>query len=418
MMWPKIIRIGLIGCAVLLLSMKLPGLYQKIFEKSGQGTSMEYSAVLDDFIEVGRTYDTVKLREVAYGIGPDGTFYNDYDIKTVLPVSNYKQLAYEGRFPDSIRGIPVTVQMIEESLRFPLFLSVPGEHKPMLWMFESVTDRVQMTLPDDMFRIDEEGIHFINTARNRVLGENKEKSKLFNDALLAQGFLAPDKNIFGYVSTTKTQDDGYFITDSKDGFFHLKMVNGQPYCYKIPLPNGLKVIGMNCMIDPLYYGYVYDTDYNIYLLKRSDYGFFQLPIYDFSDRTRLMLCNENLFFFTYTLYNPGSVRYYVMDRDHNLLADTVTYSTPYAETPVGQREGYVFPVKTNYSQASFSNLKASWYPVGKFIWLNLALMLILLVMQLFQRRNMRHVFNYIDLAIVLVFGIYGFIGVLIFPNRT
>lgn len=173
------------------------------------------------------------------------------------------------------------------------------------------------------------------------------------------------------VTTRKSQDDGYFIVDSHGDFYHLKMVNGQPYCSRIPLPPNMEVIGMNCMIDPDYYGYVYDQNYNIYLLKRSDYGFFQLPIYNYGESKGLLLCYENLFFFTYNFAGGGRRWYYVMDKEHNLLASTSEEYISYDDTEEGLREQYIFPVRASFTRDTPVKLTVKCNPAGKFIWLNL-----------------------------------------------
>ena len=70
-------------------------------------------------------------------------------------------------------------------------------------MFESHTDRIKMELPEDMFRLTDDGIEFIETDINRVKGVNKEKSERFTRAMKNEGIQFPIKNIYGLPSTSK-----------------------------------------------------------------------------------------------------------------------------------------------------------------------------------------------------------------------
>jgi hypothetical protein len=49
--------------------------------------------------------------------------------------------------------------------------------------------------------------------------------------------------------------------------------------------------------------------------------------------------------------------------------------------------------------------------------INLVLVFVLLVLKLINQRKIYSVFNVIDFLIVGMLGIFGFIGVLVFPNR-
>ena len=274
-----------------------------------------------------------------------------------------------------------------------------------------------MELPEDMFRLTDDGIEFIETDINRVKGVNKEKSERFTRAMKNEGIQFPIKNIYGLPSTSKSKDDGYFMVDNKDDFFHLKMYDGEPQCHKIPLPVGMQVNGMNCLVDNVNYGYVYDQNYNIYLMRIKDYSFFQLPIYDYKDYGSLITMSEDLFFYTYQLYGLDRVKIYVVDKEHNLLASETLVYPLYENSKVGQRENYVFPFKARFTRDGAKKLKVEAYDIQRFIYLNIVLTLLLLCIKLYHKRSMRNLFNYLDLAVTLVCGIYGFIAVLIFPNR-
>ncbi len=416
-MIPKMIRLALVLLAVLVTALEFPKIYKKTFEQRERRTQLVFSEILNDFVTLKYEYDTVQLREIQIGRDRAGNTYDTKALMDIFPMRNCRQLMYENRFPDTIRGQHVTLQMIQDAARFPLFLGAGPGRKSLLWMFESHTDQIKMELPEDMFRLTDEGIEFIETDINRVKGVNKEKSERFTQAMKNEGIQFPIKNIYGLPSTSKSKDDGYFMVDNKDDFFHLKMYDGEPQCHKIPLPVGMQVNGMNCLVDDVNYGYVYDQNYNIYLMRIKDYSFFQLPIYDYKDYGSLITMSEDLFFYTYQLYGLDRVKIYVVDKEHNLLASETLVYPLYENSKVGQRENYVFPFKARFTRDGAKKLKVEAYDMQRFICLNIALTLLLLCIKLYHRRSMRNLFNYLDLVVTLACGIYGFIAVLIFPNR-
>ena len=79
-------------------------------------------------------------------------------------------------------------------------------------------------MPDDYFRIGKR-MEFIVAKTNKV---DEAKSKLFTDALSAEGFAFPANLIAGLPTTRKSKDEGYFLTDSREQLFHIKMIKGQP----------------------------------------------------------------------------------------------------------------------------------------------------------------------------------------------
>ena len=398
-MIPKIIRLALVMLAVLVMALELPKIYKKTFEQRERREQLVFSEILNDFVTLKYEYDTVQLRQVQVGYDRVGNVYRAEALMDIFPMRNCRQLMYENRFPDTLRGQHVTLQMIQEAARFPLFLGTGPGRKTLLWMFESHTDLVKMELPRDMFRLTENGIEFIETTTNRVKGVNREKSDRFTSAMTKEGVLFPVKNIYGMPSTSKSKDDGYFLIDSKDKFYHLKMVDGEPVCHNIPLPAGMKVDGMNCLVDTMNYGYVYDQDLNIYLLRIKDYSFFQLPIYDYKEYGSLLTMSEDLFFYTYQLYGIDRAKIYVMDKEHNLLASETLVYPLYENSKEGQRENYLFPFKARFTRSAPKELKVEAYDVHRFIYLNIALVVCLLLVKLYYRRSFWNVFNYLDLAV-------------------
>lgn len=415
-MIPKIIRFFLVLLGVLVLSFSLEPIYKKNFAKSLKSQRMNYSEVLDDFVVVQYQYDTVLLKSVQIGIDTKGKVYNNSELMDILPSKYIDQLVYENRFPDTLRGQYITPETLQEANGKQLILYSGGSSKTFDWMFESNTRKPLLELPQDMFRFTETRMEFVRTTRNRITTIDHEKSELFTEKIKATGLTFPVKEVYGEKAANRTKDYGFFLVDSKNEFYQVKMVDGLPVCVKIALPAGIKEFtGMNMLQDDVHFGYVYDQDMNIYLLRISDYKFIQLPIYDYKERDGIYFKFENYFFNMYQLYKSrDDIRMYVLDKDNNLVASIIEHPETYENSKVGQFENYLFPYR---AQLAWGKLLFYKYDPARFMYLNIALAFVFAGMKLYRRRSFRSIFNWLDIGVVLVFGIYGFISAWLFPNR-
>ena len=111
-MIPKMIRLALVLLAVLVMALEFPKIYKKTFEQRERRTQLVFSEMLNDFVTLKYEYDTVQLREIQVGRDRAGNTYDTKALMDIFPMRNCRQLMYENRFPDTIRGQHVTLQMI------------------------------------------------------------------------------------------------------------------------------------------------------------------------------------------------------------------------------------------------------------------------------------------------------------------
>ena len=92
----------------------------------------------------------------------------------------------DGRLPDSINGVAVSPSMLEEQSF--IFISHPSSINchitPLYFLLESMSKRVYLEMPSDVFRLGKKGIEFIDMSRNEV---DRAKSELFQKAFEARG---------------------------------------------------------------------------------------------------------------------------------------------------------------------------------------------------------------------------------------
>ena len=184
---------------------------------------MLYSSLKGDFIEISSDGHTPVRRTLQ---GEDLTVEA---ADSLLPFFFTTQLTRNGSMPDTILGYAVTPQLIQHT-NIPSFrimardINRPEVH---LWgLLESMPRRVNLEMPDDMFRFTADGIEFVDMTTNTV---NAAKSERFTDALRKKGFALPALRVNGNCTTRKDYDEGYLLIDSNKHLYHLKMTAGRPY---------------------------------------------------------------------------------------------------------------------------------------------------------------------------------------------
>ena len=103
-------------------------------------------------------------------IDQQGKVYSGEAIDSMLPTFYYRQLIADGRLPDTLRGVAMTPKAIQAG-NF-IFRSSPSDlnrRVPGLYpLLESRSGRVDLEMPDDVFRITDQGIEFIDMATKAV----------------------------------------------------------------------------------------------------------------------------------------------------------------------------------------------------------------------------------------------------------
>ena len=216
-----------------LLLWQLPWCYNFFVVKPEKTPFTLYSFVIGDFAQMGQEEGkgTVR-RDLA------GNIYSEAAFDSILPMFYFRQLMSDERFPDTIQGIAVTPKMVQtENFNFR---SVPSDiNAPSIGLYplmESMSGRVDLKMPDDVFRITSKGIEFIDMATNSV---KEDKSLQFTEAMTKKDFRFPATEIVGNPTVKKEYDEGYLLLDADRRLFHLKQVKGRPYVRAITLPEGL-----------------------------------------------------------------------------------------------------------------------------------------------------------------------------------
>ena len=158
---------------VLLLLWQLPWCYTFFAAKPSRTPFSMYSCVIGDFLSMGYEESVGLIRR-----DQSGNNYTQEQTDSILPLFYVRQLMADERFPDSLMGVPVSPRQVQiTNFNFRVSAAdINAPSVPLYPLLESMSGRVDLKMPDDVFRITSQGIEFIDMATNRV---NDRKSDLF-----------------------------------------------------------------------------------------------------------------------------------------------------------------------------------------------------------------------------------------------
>lgn len=268
-----------------------------------------YSEVVGEFVSLDNS-------------GEEGTRYYDYsgreytesEFDSVLPSFYYRQLVMDGRLPDSINGVAISPTMLEEQSF--IFISHPStinrHDTPLYFLLESMSKRVYLEMPNDVFRLGKKGIEFIDMSRNEV---DRAKSELFQKTFDAKGVAFPVALVAGNATTKKAYDNGYLLLDANGKLFNLRQTVGRPYLQEIALPSG--VVPQQLFVTEYpsraFLGFLTDKAGSFYAITLPDYQLVKadLPLLDLT-RDKLTIFG-NPFYWTVIRSRDGEALYTALE---------------------------------------------------------------------------------------------------------
>ena len=264
-----------------LLLWQLPWCYNFFVVKPEKTPFTLYSFVIGDFALMGQEEGKGTVRRDAAG-----NIYSEAAFDSILPMFYFRQLMSDERFPDTINGIAVTPKIVQtENFNFR---SVPTDiNAPSIGLYpllESMSGRVDLKMPDDVFRITSQGIEFIDMASNSV---NAEKSLLFTEAMTKKNFRFPAIEIAGNPTVKKEYDEGLTL----EHLYLTEFRNKKTLAFLTDINNAL------------------------YVLKSRTYDVVKTGVPAFNPETDALTIIGNMFDWTVRVTSPSSDNYYALNAD-------------------------------------------------------------------------------------------------------
>lgn len=405
----RISRYILIAIAIIVASLFIPDFYRKATEKNIRAPFATYSSVNKDFIIFRRTNADIKW------VDTKGNKYTLEEYEKLVPLTYYRQLLADGTMPDTIDGIAIDTKELQKNrihFRFkPKQLDVPS--LGLYPLFESASGRVSLSLPTDMFRIVNSGIEFLDAQTNTL---NVEKSETFTKQMKSAGFVFPAKWICGNPSVRKAYDEGYFIKDSNNAIYHLKMAKGVPVIHNTAIESDKDIITVIPyeVATHEFYGFAIGKDNSFYVLSTDNYKLIKLPVENFNAKESSLQVFGNLMYRNIIVTNKDNMHCYVTNRDYKLVDEYHETWKTAEETTAGKAAEYLFPLTINMTSKYSSVIN----PVSKYSLLSIPfniIVLIVYIVLLIRRKS--DIKLYIPEIIIIVFtGWLGLIAIAMFPK--
>ena len=408
----KLSNIFLIVLSTVVLAWFLPWLANFVLPTNTKASLVYFSPTDKKFV-LSRSDDDHKQHYLE--LNPDGSEYkkltkNERD--KLLPQVFYTLLAGKDELPDSVCGKEVSVKIFRENAW--VFVNNPREINKIgakvSMMMESMPERLELEDATEVFRMNADGIEFVDMETNKVL---PERSARFTKMMKEEGFSFPASTLAANITSKKPYDEGYLMADAKHQLFHVKMQVGRPYVHRVDAAKGIDVkhVFVTENADHRFLGIVTDADSNMYMLEASTYQMRKLPI-KWNPETEKVVIMANVFNWMVNITDDNTVTSYAIDNsDFSLLGK---YQEQIEKSRFEAVSNYVFPFTLSFTSMTdqFVLPRIGWPEGGAFLILNVVLAVAFVV----AYRRCRKVAISGGIA-TLLFGVFVFIPLLLFINK-
>ncbi|QZE15243.1 DUF4857 domain-containing protein [Halosquirtibacter laminarini] len=351
----KNIRYLIIIITTVILSWAMPYTYHLVYDKAPSNVFSYYSSVDHAFCTV--LFNEKEERLVRRNV-VTGKEYSQSEFDSILPLFFCRQLLADGRMPEKIDGQEITPDRI--NLKTFNYNYSPKEKNrpqiPLYTLFESISGRVRLEMPGDMFRITDK-IEFLRPNSGDV---DLVKSRKFQQALESHGFCFPPRQFAGNPNPRKPYEEGYFILDRQNQLFHLKMVNGKPFVRKISIPDGLTPLFIETQepADRSFYAFIFGTKGELYSLTSNQYQFHAIPIPKFDPETNHLSIMANPLYWCVSVISRNGKENIAISTTDNRIVDQYTETNPKTK---GSFTKYLFPFSLDFTSPYSSFIKPVFY---------------------------------------------------------
>lgn len=411
-MYRNIIRVVAVLFAAFAAAMALPGFYRMVPASwHGDYKKIVYSEVLGDFIISKSIYsdDPSDRSGIRYEIRDSkGNAYTPEQVDTLVVLENASQLIYEGRLPETVCGVAVTPERVSAHDYTVYFGDGGGRDYGLFDLKDKLSYVSNDYRTQDLFRFGRDGIEFLDAPSNRV---DTAKTAAFRRALAGAGFVSPVSGAWAPADRTDAETLGYFMTDSRGGLFRMGMCGGEPEVERIALPEGCAVRNLNFADRPEFLAMMLTEKGEVYRMGR-DYTFRRLPLPDTRgmrvEMHGMLLFNK----FIYAYHDHTTC--YVTDVDYRMIDSCTVSNRTYEQTAKYKVQQIVFPFTVRLTPWRGLRFMGS----EGLLWLLVSVCLTGIMVAIKRRRRepLDNPFVLVDLVIVALFGIYGFLGVLVMPG--
>ncbi len=378
----------LILLTVLAAAVYLPGLYGKLFYERVRKTHLFYSPVTEGFVYkekiLGEPPPEALAKaedhhaETAYR-DEDGRWYTRREFEERLPFIYYKNMEIWGRLPLQLNGRTLDKETIQANRQvLELRSGQIRDRRPEvpLWpLLESNPGQARLVFPVDRFRMTRDAMVFVNADTNAV---DPEPTRLFTDALRAEGFDFPARSVHGKFTVLKPFDEGVFIVDADHEVFHVKRVDDRPRVVRTPIDPAIRTRHIQVSENKRqeFYGLLLGEAGDLHLLTYDNYRLIQMPLTNYvPDRMDFKLILNPLYR-TAIHSDDRTIRAVAMDLDYRPI-DRYTHEMAAGKRTAAHRvQDLLFPFSVEMAEPAGGYLRMKVKPGGRISPAGMALCLL------------------------------------------
>ena len=230
-----------------------------------------------------------------------------------------------------------------------------------------MSKRVNLEMPEDVFRFTDRWIEFVNMESNSI---EEEKSSLYQRALEEKGVTFPIRLVAGNPTTRKAYDNGYLFVDAADRLYQLRQTVGRPFVRPIDLPDGVRPEYLFVTEYPSkrFLGFVVDREGSLYVIHMPEYRLLKADLPTLRMRDEKLTILGNPFFWTVIQSNAEGAEYTALDARTLASVKNLHFDTPGGRTFAD----YVVPFQLRFESGEYNYLHPtvshfSW--IGTLVWL-------------------------------------------------
>lgn len=409
----KLSKIILLAVAITVLSWFLPWLYALLTPSPSADPFCSFSPVVSKWVASKSVPGQKPLITVVDAFPSDETpdTINASRRDILVPQMYYRQLMAHEQMPDSINGKEASVHNLRTHEVF--YNGSPrdiNKNTAGIWlMMESMPVRVDLSDPEEGFRMTKDGIEFISMADNKV---NSSRSARFTQAMKSRGFKFPASDLSANINSRKAYDEGYLMVDAEGKAFHVKQQGGRPYVAALTFPEGVKVAKVIIWeeADQSLLGMAVDTENNPYIIRKEGHIAMPLPGDNckVDPRKDAITAIGSLFNITMRFSGADGTRWRAFDADSLELIGALDFpKNPSTASSVAR---WIFP----FTFALTSNYDSLAYPrIANISWKALPLNIVLAGLLLFLGIRRRNATMKWGALVTLPLGIFAFIPFLL-----
>jgi hypothetical protein len=406
----KTARTILILFIIFVMSVFIPEYYWKIFEKNIRAPFVLYSPIIHDFIIT--RFDNKEVKR----IDNEGHELTRDEFEELEPFFFYRQIAMDGKMPDSINGMEIDLQELRKN-NFTYRIKPSDINEPYIQLYpllESQSGRASLEMPEEFIRLQSE-CEFINCETNETVDELTEK---FTYVFRTLDFRFPAVKVFGNPTTRKPFDEGYFIVDSRGDLFHLKRVKDNPLLTKILKPEGVEIEHIIVTENDRreFYGIVISKTSEIFLISYDQHKFIETPIKEYNKEEHELMIRGNIQYRLFTITSDDMIKVVVTDRDYKKINEYEESWINREKTSAGNFANVVFPFTLSIVDGKEPFLNFYFFFSDTRAVIGIIISLIIATLFFIRRKSkIKNIWQ--DFVIIALTGIFGLLAILLIRNE-